>query len=408
MSGSKASRRVAPADVSSPPAFTEAPAGFPGEDVASASVLREHYGIPPEECLELEEGTCWCRRIEPAGWRESGAPASEEKESNAPAASTGESQEVESSRIPIVVCSGGTGAGMFYKQFATDLAASYQGPVIIFDRFNIGLSDRLDGKAAAVRRTKAGEAEGVGASGASEASGKGQGKEASAGGRGRGRGAACYNNVDLWCRQLVQMLDKLNIPKAHFVGVSLASIIVTHLEASYPHRVARIALISALVGGFAAPMKKRFSKYKCIFTKLCCCCWRSMATKVFRKKMVPKLYDRCDHQAEEGADPDGLPIAKAMYRVKGTTRALVDQFLGDPIYAYQMKGMHHFMKGLAERGVPLYLRTYSEDNEMDRPALDAAFEALKKQSGAYVEEDREERETRGERVSETKGDREIK
>ena len=70
----------------------------------------------------------------------------------------------------------------------------------------------------------------------------------------------CYNNVDLWCRQLVQMLDKLSIPKAHFVGISLASIIVTHLEASYPHRVARVALISALVGGFAAPMKKRFSK----------------------------------------------------------------------------------------------------------------------------------------------------
>ena len=144
MSGSKASRRVAPADSSFPPAFTEAPAGFPGEDVASASVLREHYGIPPEECLELEEGTCWCRRIEPAGWRGGGAPASEETESNAPAASTSDSQEVESSRIPIVVCSGGTGAGMFYKQFATDLAASYQGPVIIFDRFNIGLSDRME------------------------------------------------------------------------------------------------------------------------------------------------------------------------------------------------------------------------------------------------------------------------
>ena len=259
MSGSKASRRVAPADSSFPPAFTEAPAGFPGEDVASASVLREHYGIPPEECLELEEGTCWCRRIEPAGWRGGGAPASEETESNAPAASTSDSQEVESSRIPIVVCSGGTGAGMFYKQFATDLAASYQGPVIIFDRFNIGLSDRLDGKAAAACRTNAKHLE-AGGAGASGASGRGKGSEASAGGRGRGRGAACYNNVDLWCRQLVQMLDKLSIPKAHFVGISLASIIVTHLEASYPHRVARVALISALVGGFAAPMKKRFSK----------------------------------------------------------------------------------------------------------------------------------------------------
>ena len=85
------------------------------------------------------------------------------------------------------------------------------------------------------------------------------------------------------------------------------------------------------------------------------------------------------------------------YRVKGTTRALVDQFLGDPIYAYQMKGMHHFMKGLAERRVPLYLRTYSEDNEMDRPALDAAFEALEKQSGAYVEEERRGKARGGER-----------
>ena len=92
---------------------------------------------------------------------------------------------------------------------------------------------------------------------------------------------------------------------------------LTPLAPKHPHRVASMALISALIGGFAktAPAQK-LTKYKCIFSFFCCCCRWPVATKVLNKKLVPKLYERCDHQAEEGADPDGLPVAKAMYRVK--------------------------------------------------------------------------------------------
>ena len=80
---------------------------------------------------------------------------------------------------------------MFYKTFAQSLQVAYEGPVLIWDRFNIGLSDRI---------------------------------------------VESKNGMDLWLSQLVQMTDLLIgvDRKSHFVGFSLACIIMMKFVTENP------------------------------------------------------------------------------------------------------------------------------------------------------------------------------
>ena len=73
--------------------------------------LRTFYKIPDVEVLQLKQGKMWCRVY--------GKDAS--------------------NKVPILLCIGGTGTAMFYKNFAIKMQTLCNGPVIIFDRFNICL-----------------------------------------------------------------------------------------------------------------------------------------------------------------------------------------------------------------------------------------------------------------------------
>ena len=54
----------------------------------------------------------------------------------------------------------------------------------------------------------------------------------------------------------------------------------------------------------------------------------------------------------------------------------MDQFFGEPISGFGLQGMKAYMAGIAERNVPVYLRTYEEDVEPDVAALNEAYAML--------------------------------
>ena len=94
---------------------------------------------------------------------------------------------------------------MFYNAWAKALAEEYGGRVLIYDRFNIGLSDRVN---------------------------------------------MDTNDFPFWVSQIAELMDVLEVPTAHFIGVSLGSEIVTQFAINHPARTGYLAVISPLFGGF--------------------------------------------------------------------------------------------------------------------------------------------------------------
>lgn len=284
--------------------FTEE-GDYPGEDIESAEFLRIQFMIPQDQLFTIKSAHdaqawgMWCGRY--------------------PIASA--------KKIPIVVCSGGTGVGMFYKQFADKLADMYEGPVFIWDRLNMGLSDRYK------RQT---------------------------------------NGPVLWSNQLSDMMEQQGIEKAHFVAISLASVIMTHFHSMFPKKCASIAMISGILGGFGANNRNVVSKMgiTCIFL----CLRKIVGDALFRMEVIPKLYDRCEGQVLEGGDPAGVAVAKAAYRIKGTAKALYSQFMATPMIGYTMNKLpDKFFEKMAADNLPMYMRGFTEDDEMDLPGLHRAF-----------------------------------
>jgi pimeloyl-ACP methyl ester carboxylesterase len=258
------------------PQFAEL-ATYGGEDIASAAVLRQHFAIPEDDCHALTDGVTWARRLGPQT----------------------------NNKLPIILCAGASGCAMFYKAMAERLAEFYDGPVVIVDRYGIGLSDRVAGQ---------------------------------------------RNDLDLWSRQLDELVKSLGYEQAHFMGSSFGCAVLVYFESKFPARVASLGFISACIGG-AGP-KAAFQKVK-IIKKLaaCCCCLTQVV--LTKKFAVKKLYARCDGQVEEGADAVGLPIAKAMYRVKGTAKAWADQMLSKGQFEVHRDGLFDKFEGLASRDVPM-------------------------------------------------------
>ena len=93
---------------------------YPGEDLSSAAVLRSKANIPESETVTLTEGIMWFR------WFNN----NHQSNVNVP---------------PIIISIGGTGTAMFYNTFAQKISSLYNnGPVLLYDRFNMGLSDRIE------------------------------------------------------------------------------------------------------------------------------------------------------------------------------------------------------------------------------------------------------------------------
>eukprot|EP00947_MAST-08B_sp_MAST-8B-sp1_P003523 g3523.t1 len=286
------------------PAEAEAP--WPGEDLAEASSLRQMVGMDAaEDMFTLSDGVTWARVVR----------AYEDGAGRPPA-------------LPVVLCGGGTGCAMLYLAFAERLSRLYGGDVLIWDRFNIGCSDRV-------------HARGV------------------------------RDGPELWTRQLHELLGRVGIARAHFIGISQAAVApVPHFAVRYPDMVARLAFLAPIFGGLKAdqaairaPRKMRKLLPRCLWMRVGVSKWKQVA--------IPRLVARCEGQVEEGGDPRGLPVAKGMYRVRGTTKAMVEQLLFT-LYPFRLRGAPELVQGVANLKVPVFVRNYLDDSDTDKESQQAA------------------------------------
>ena len=245
---------------------------------------------------------------------------------------------------PIIISIGGTGTAMFYNTFAQKISSLYNnGPVLLYDRFNMGLSDRIENQ---------------------------------------------YNGATLWFSQLDQLLESEIVGlkgkhKVHFCTFSLATNILLSYAANSKNseRIRSIAFLSGGIGGGTPfhqqrmrKMIKSFNKIKC----LCCCLSNSIITRVVQKKVIPGLYERCEHQVVEGGDSVGLPVAKAMYRVKGFSSKFVEQMMEPIILNTIFDGASSDCEKLANTKIPVYARNYKQDQEINQENFARVWDILKR------------------------------
>merc|ERR1712005_93956 len=84
------------------------------------------------------------------------------------------------------------------------------------------------------------------------------------------------------------------------------------------------------------------------------------------KFVVPALYQRATGQVEEGADPDGLPVLRAMCRTKGFTEAFLAQMTDPTIMETSLDGAKdESCRELASTKIPIYVRNYVDDSDVN-------------------------------------------
>ena len=277
---------------------------YPGEDILNTETLRTFYKIPDVEVLQLKQGKMWCRVY---------------------------GKDV-SNKVPILLCIGGTGTSMFYKNFAIKMQTLCNGPVIIFDRFNVGLSDQVFSE---------------------------------------------RNSFELWGSQIKQMLDILGYKKVNFMGFSLGCFIATHFLQSNRQYCERLALISGQLGGFDTTS----GGYKTLMLakkiNYFCCLRDTVGALVAPYLVKKKLYgDRAKDQVREGGDPDGLSVCLAMYRVKGFAYHIYQQMCDGAIVRYNKNGNSAVLKKLNAFSIPTYARNYEQDDEVDLKKFEKEWKIL--------------------------------
>jgi pimeloyl-ACP methyl ester carboxylesterase len=249
-------------------------------------------------------GTCWVRKI--GDWTDSTKPA-------------------------IIICQGGTGCAMLYKEWAQKMAKAYGGRVLLWDRFNMGLSDRLP-----TNKHK--------------------------------------NDFDLYSEQLSLIMSQLDLPSAHFVGFSFGGVVVAHFASLHPDKCCRIAMCAPVIGGVRGPL----TEGPLAKVRTCPCMCAQVAA--VEKLMLPKLVARSEGQVKEGGDPDGLGIAKDMYHIKdapfaSTAWGMAQGFL-HTFWSSQKDGALDLCQQLRDHKIPVYVRTYTGDADQNYEGLRKAINIL--------------------------------
>merc|ERR1719284_1436837 len=292
---------------------------FPGtEDIASASVIRLKLNIPNDEILELKEGSMWFR------W------CNKEKLDTVPA---------------IVISIGGSGAAILSKTFAETLANEYGGPVLIYDRFNMGLSDNTT----TTTGTK--------------------------------------NGMDLWLSQLDQMFDSdivgLKGKKFHMMSFSMSTVTQFQYALKHPDRLVSVIFLSGILGSIGDPegFKKKMGAFNNNNDD------KNGQHAMMMKFVVPALYQRAAGQVEEGGDSDGLPVVRAMCRTKGFTEAFLAQMTDPTIMETSMKGANEkSCRELASTKIPIYVRNYEDDSDVNLEGWSKIWKIFKEEGNDALSE----------------------
>jgi len=248
---------------------------------------------------------------------------------------------------PIVLSIGGTGAAMNSKSFAETLAKEYGGPVLIYDRFNMGLSDNTTVAKGVVK-----------------------------------------NGMGLWLSQLNQMFDSdvvgLKGKKFHTMAFSMSTITQLHYVLQNPDRVRSVIFLSGILGAVGDPgrFRKQIGAFEASSSSSASGGGGNNGAMTMMKFVGPGLYKRAAGQVEEGADPDGLPVIRAMCRTKGFTQAFLEQMTDPTIVETSLRGAtDESCRELAESGIPMYVRNYEDDSDVNLDGWSSIWEVFREAGG---------------------------
>merc|ERR1719387_984048 len=224
--------------------------------------------------------------------------------------------------VPAIVISiGGSGAAILSETLANE----YGGPVLIYDRFNMGLSDNTT----TTTGTK--------------------------------------NGMDLWLSQLDQMFDSdivgLKGKKFHMMSFSMSTVTQFQYALKHPDRLVSVIFLSGILGSIGDPEghKKRMAAFNNNNNDD-----KNGQHAMMMKFVVPALYKRAAGQVEEGADPEGLPVVRAMCRTKGFTEAFLAQMTDPTIMEASLNGAKdESCRELVSTKIPIYVRNYEDDSDVN-------------------------------------------
>ena len=163
--------------------------------------------------------------------------------------------------------------------------------------------------------------------------------------------------IDLMRVQLRELMDHLEIERAHLYGVSLGGAIVTRFAAAHLDRVASLGLQVPLIGGANVSRGVSLARLP-IFGKL-----------LARFYAIPAIIDRGESFSPETEAGRALMAHfKGQFAVKGTERMMAQMITGD---ALSDRMEDH--RAIAAAGIPVHFAYAEDDPEIPAAQVKAAI-----------------------------------
>jgi hypothetical protein len=123
-----------------------------------------------------------------------------------------------------------------------------------------------------------------------------------------------------------------------------------------------------------------------MFKKLPKCMLGCIGEPLMLNMVVPSLYKRNASVVTDGGDPAGLPVSKAMYKIKGTAQAMFDVMSGPKVNELIENQPTELLERLGAMDVPILIRVYRQDADIDVEKTAQAATAIKKRNPRTVTE----------------------
>merc|ERR1712023_248599 len=179
--------------------------------------------------------------------------------------------------------------------------------------------------------------------------------------------ATSKNGMDLWLSQLDQMFDSdivgLKGRKFHMMSFSMSTVTQFQYALKHPDRLVSVIFLSGILGSIGDPEghKQKMAAFNNNNGDK-----NGQQHAMMMKFVVPAFYQRAAGQVEEGADPDGLPVLRAMCRTKGFTEAFLAQMTDPTIMETSLNGANdESCRELASTKIPIYVRNYEDDSDVN-------------------------------------------
>merc|ERR1712157_662680 len=155
------------------------------------------------------------------------------------------------------------------------------------------------------------------------------------------------------------------------MAFSMSTITQFHYALQNPDRLLSVIFLSGILGSVGDPsgFKKKIGAFEAVDGGVGNQRGgddNNNGRAMMMKFVGPALYQRAAGQVEEGADPDGLPVIRAMCRIKGFAEAFLAQMMDPTIIETSMRGAKdESCRELASSDIPIYVRNYEDDSDVN-------------------------------------------